>query len=131
MKRTAKILVIISMITGALSGLSSILMSDVIIELFREIFQQLAAELGTIDMNQFIDIFKTYTIVFGVIELVASLAVGAYALLALKKAQSKRSLIAPGVLLIIFGNIFGIIAAIMMFCVKPDEFEQDSVEIVQ
>lgn len=131
MKRTAKILVIISMITGALSGLSSILMSDVIIELFREIFQQLAAELGTIDMNQFINFFKTYMTIMGVIELVASLAVGAYALLALKNAKSKRSFIAPGVLLILFNGIFGIIAAIMMFCVKPDEFEQPSVEIVQ
>ncbi len=131
MKGTAKILVIISMITGALSGLSALLMSDVVLEIFKEVFQQLAAELGTISLDQLLEMFKTYLMVFGVIEIVAVLAVGVYALWALKKGKNKRALIAPGVLLIIFGNIFGIIAAIMMFCAKPEEFEQNPVEIVQ
>lgn len=130
MKGTAKIFVIISMIACALSGLSSIFMSDVMLELFRDIFQQIAVEL-TIDINQFLNILKTYITIMGVIELVASLAVGTYALWALKKGKSKRSLIAPGVLLILFNGLFGIIAAIIMFCVKPEEFEQDPVEIIQ
>ncbi len=131
MKGTAKILVIISMVTGALSGLSALLMSDVVLELFKEILQQLAAELGTISFDQFLDIFKTGMIITGAIEIVGALAVGIYALWALKNGKNKRALIAPGVLLIIFGNIFGIIAAIMMFCVKPEEFEEAQAEVVQ
>jgi len=129
MKRNAKIFVIISMVIVSISALIDIFASDGVLEIARGIIKEIPEVLEM--MDELLMLLKTYLLIFGIIELIGCLAVGTYALLALKNAKSKRSLIAPGILLIFFNGLFGIIGAIMMFCVKPDEFEDNVAEIVQ
>lgn len=130
MKRNAKILVIISMVLVSISGLTTILAVDGLIEFAKTLVQETGAPEAA-EIGELLNGIKPFIIACGVIELVANLAVGAYALWALSKATNKRQLIAPGVLLILFSGILGIIAAVMMFCAKPEDFEEEKAEIVQ
>lgn len=122
MKNRVKIFIIISMALGALSSLSSLLSVDMVIQIISSMFSQFNSYFP-------IDNFRQIYVILLIIELVACLIVGIYALLTLKNANNRNALIAPGVLLILFNGLFGIIAAIMMFCAKPEDFNDTNVNI--
>lgn len=113
-KKTIKVLVIISIVLMAISAVTNLFPQETTVQMYQEIYANFWLNLTAKDV---ISILKTQSI----ITLITSIGSGVYALLVLKKATKKSMYIAPSILLIIFNSLFGIIAGIMMLCLKQEE----------
>ena len=116
-KKTIKILVIISIVIMVISAITNLFPQETTVQMYQEIYANLGLNLTA---ENVISMLRTQ----GIIALLTSVGSGVYALLVLKKATKKSMYIAPGILLIIFNGLFGIIAGIMMLCLKQEEINK-------
>jgi len=128
MKNASRILIIIGM---ALISFSTILTLSIFGATgYAAIKQGLADGSITSDLSNdpqtlFTIVFVTLAVIFG-LKLLGTFLVGFFALNSLKKATEKSQVIAPGVLLIIFGDALSIVAGILMLCLPSDSFQAEA-----
>ena len=113
-KKTIKILVIISIVLMVISAITNLFPQDTTIQMYQEIYANVGLNMTA---EEVISMLKAQSI----IALITSIGSGIYALLVLKKSSMY---IAPGILLIIFNSLLGIIAGIMMLCLKQEEINK-------
>lgn len=116
-KKTIRILVIIGIVIMAISAITNLFPQDTSVKMYQEIYANVGLNLTA---ENVINILR----IQGIITLITSVGASVYALLVLKKATKKSMYIAPGILLIIFNGLFGIIAGIMMLCLKQEEINK-------
>ena len=117
MKNKIRTLVIVSIVFMVFIGFLYIFPQDVTISSYQTTFAQMGFNFITEDT-------KNVLILSGIATLITSIGTSVYALLVLKKATKKSVFIAPGILLIIFNGLFGIIAGIMTLCLKQEEINK-------
>ena len=116
-KKTIKILVIISIVLMVISAITNLFPQDTTIQMYQEIYANVGLNMTA---EEVISMLKVQSI----IALITSIGSSIYALLVLKKSTKKSMYIAPGILLIIFNSLLGIIAGIMMLCLKQEEINK-------
>lgn len=116
-KKTIKILVIVSIVLMLISAITNLFPQDTTIQMYQEIY-------ANIGLNMTADAVTNILRMQGIITIITSVGAGVYGLLVLNKATKKSTFIAPGILLIIFNGLFGIIAGIMMLCLKQEEINK-------
>jgi len=125
MKKASRILIIIGM---ALITFSAILTLSIFGATGYAVIQQGLSD-GSItssvsdDPKQIFTIVLVTLIVIFAIKLLGTFLVGFFALNRLKNATEKSQIIAPGVLLIIFGDTLSLVAGILMLCLPADSFQ--------
>lgn len=117
-KKTIKILVIISFVIMAISAFTNIFPQESTINSYQEIYANFGLNLTAESVASLVRFV-------GIINLIGAIATSVYALLVLFKAKKKSAYIAPGILLIIFNGLVGIVAGIMMLCIKQEAIDKN------